>query len=121
MRVSTKRREKSRKWMITGQIELKVFCDRGFEVSRIRTWRATAVGGLGPALEFYISVERQNLTPRSGATRTLDRSHTACAVGYDLTAFGLAGLARLDRPGGLSYRAAPVRTGKSISDTIPIV
>jgi hypothetical protein len=41
---------------------------------------------------FYISFERQNLTPRSGATRTLDRSHTACAVGYDLTPFGLAGL-----------------------------
>jgi hypothetical protein len=29
------------------------------------------------------------LTPRSGATWTLDRSHTAYAVGYDLASFGL--------------------------------
>ena len=33
---------------------------------------------------FNVSVERQNLTPRPGAIRTLNRSHTAYAVGFHL-------------------------------------
>ena len=53
---------------------------------------------------FYISAERQNLTPRSGAIRTLDRSHTAYAVGYDLPPFGLAGLC----PAGPAGRPVPL-------------
>ena len=41
---------------------------------------------------FSISAEGQNLRPRSGATRTPDRFHTAYAVGYFLAPCGLAGL-----------------------------